>query len=71
MFKVVRHEETDWGPLFAIVRDDGEVIGLDRHYPARQRCAALNDAARAHQRRADGLIIGSVKALARRVFHLP
>lgn len=41
-YRVVEHEKTDWGVMFAIVSPKGEIVGLDRWKPARERCAALN-----------------------------
>lgn len=41
-FKVVEHEETEWGTMFAIVSPQGKIVGYDRWKPAQERCAALN-----------------------------
>jgi hypothetical protein len=42
IYRVVPHEETEWGTLFAIVGPWGKIYGYDRFVPATQRCAALN-----------------------------
>lgn len=41
-YRVVEHEKTDWGTMFAIISPKGEIVGLDRYVVAKQRCAALN-----------------------------
>jgi hypothetical protein len=41
-FRLVPHEETEWGTIFAIVGPWGKVYGYDRYIPAMQRCEALN-----------------------------